>query len=318
LNPITGHPPVPEFQFRGVIPILSTPFHDDESLDLESMSRLVGFMRRLRVDAVTVLGVLGETDRLTEEERRDVVRATIEAAGPVPVIVGASRAGTAATIAAIKDAKRLGASAAMVAPADTNSVPYFRRVGDAGLPLIVQDHPASSGIQTPTDTLLRIVREVPSVAGIKCEAVPTPPKFAGLKEGMSKDRDVPVLTGLGALYARFDLERGSDGLNTGFAFPEVLRAMLGTDGAAVYQRFLPLIVFEQQPGTTVRKEILRRRGLITSNRVRAPGTTIDPGTAKQVEALLSEFFAGVDITQPLPPTAISGPAGHALATKTRR
>ena len=139
------------------------------------MSRLVGFMRRLRVDAVTVLGVLGEPDRLNEEERRDVARATIEAAGPVPVIVGASRAGTAATIAAIKDAKRLGASAAMVAPADTNSVPYFRRIGDAGLPIIVQDHPASSGIQTPTDTLLRIVREVPSVAGIKCEAVPPRP-----------------------------------------------------------------------------------------------------------------------------------------------
>jgi hypothetical protein len=33
---------------------------------------------------------------------------------------------------------------------------------------------------------------------------------------------------------------------------------------------------------------------------------------------LSEFFAGVDITQPLPPTAISGPAGRALDTKTRR
>src|SRR5688500_2102287 len=101
---------------------------------------------------------------------------------------------------------------------------------------------------------------------------------------MRNSRAVPVLTGLGALYARFDLERGSDGFNTGFAFPEILRAMLGPNGKRVYQQYLPLLVFEQQPGTAIRKEILRRRGLIRSNRVRAPGATIDEGTAKQVAA----------------------------------
>lgn len=286
------------------MPILATPFHDDERLDLDSMRRLVMFMRDLKVDAVTVLGVLGETDRLTDLEREAVVKATIDAAGPVPVIVGASRPGTAATITAIQTAKKLGAKAAMVAPADSNPFPYFQRVVGAGLPIIVQDHPAATGIQMSTEVLLRMARELPAVAGIKCEAVPSPPKFAALKEGMRTGRAVPVLTGLGAMYARFDLERGSDGFNTGFAFPEILRAMLGPNSAAVYQRYLPLMVFEQQPGTAVRKEILRRRGLITSNRVRAPGATIDDGTTKQVAKLLEDMFGDIDLTKPLPPTAL--------------
>lgn len=305
-----------EFRFGGVVPILATPFHDDERLDLESMRRLVTFMRSLKVDAVTVLGVLGETDRLTDIEREAVIKATIDAAGPVPVIVGASRPGATATIAAIQSAKKLGAKAAMVAPADSNPFPYFQRVADAGLPVIVQDHPAATGIQMSTDVLLRMVREIPAVAGIKCEALPSPPKFAALKEGMRSGRSVPVLTGLGALYARFDLERGSDGFNTGFAFPEILRAMLGPGGAAVYHRYLPLIVFEQQPGTAVRKEILRRRGLITSNRVRAPGATIDEGTAKQVAKLLEDVFGDVDITKPLPANAL-GDERMAVAGKRR-
>ena len=103
---------------------------------------------------------------------------------------------------------------------------------------------------------------------IKEEATPTPPKIRALLQGM-RERKVPILTGLGALYAQFDLEAGSSGFNTGFAFPEVLMAMVKAMKAgdssrvqALYTRFLPLIVFEQQPGVAVRKEILRLRGLI--------------------------------------------------------
>jgi 4-hydroxy-tetrahydrodipicolinate synthase len=115
-------------------------------------------------------------------------------------------------------------------------------------------------------------------------------------------RNVTVLTGLGALYGLFDLERGSDGFNTGFAFSEVLRALLQQfrrgeiDSARrVFTHHLPLIVFEQQPGVAIRKEILRRRGLLSSNRVRPPGATIDAATARQLGALLDATFPGVDI-----------------------
>ena len=51
--------------------------------------------------------------------------------------------------------------------------------------------------------------------------MPTAPKIRQLRDGFS-DRRIPILSGLGALYAPFDLEAGSDGFNTGFAFPEVL------------------------------------------------------------------------------------------------
>src|SRR3989304_10376038 len=85
-------------------------------------------------------------------------------------------------------------------------------------------------------------------------ASPTPAKIHALVQGMT-GRKGPVLTGLGALYGIFDLERGSSGFMTGFAFPEVLVAMVrearrGRMDAAwdLYRRFLPLIVFEQQPG----------------------------------------------------------------------
>ena len=141
---------------------------------------------------------------------------------------------------------------------------------------------------------------------ILAEALPSPQKIAALNAGMAGGRRATVLSGLGGLYGLFDLERGSDGFNTGFAFPEVLRAILrefhgGNSAGArrIFTRFLPLLVFEQQPGVAIRKDILRRRGLLTSNRVRHPGATIDPATATQLGVLLEVTFAGADILRVL-------------------
>jgi 4-hydroxy-tetrahydrodipicolinate synthase len=298
---------------RGVVPILATPFHEDESLDLESLDRLVRFMAGLGVDGVTVLGVLGEANRLNDREREAVVRTAVAAAtGRVPVVVGASHPGTHATIDLVSMAADLGAAAVMVAPSaeavpsDDRVFGYYRDLGSrARLPIVVQDHPASTGVHMAVPLMLRIVAEVPGVVAIKEEAVPTAPKVRALREGMAQ-RGVGILTGLGALYGVFDLEAGSDGFNTGFAFPEVLIAMVRTARAgdwhaarALYARFLPLIVFEQQPGVAIRKEILRRRGLLRTATVRRPGATLAPGALQQLDTLLSATFGTTDITRPL-------------------
>ena len=157
----------------------------------------------------------------------------------------------------------------------------------------------------PVELILRIVRSVSSIKCVKEEAVPTAPKIRQLRDGL-KDRAVPILSGLGALYAPFELEAGSDGFNTGFAFPEVMRAMVNAAREAdwtlvhdIYSRFAALIVFEQQAGVAIRKEVLRRRGLFASPRVRHPAATISAVQAQQLDRLLARTLPGVDITRPL-------------------
>jgi 4-hydroxy-tetrahydrodipicolinate synthase len=122
---------------------------------------------------------------------------------------------------------------------------------------------------------------------------------------MSK-RSVPILTGLGALYGGFDLARGSHGFMTGFAFPEVLIAMVRAAGDKqfdkvneLYHRFLPLIVFEQQPGVAVRKEVFRLRGLIDTGTVRHPGSSLDPKTGEHLKGILDMILPDTDLTKPL-------------------
>ena len=299
--------------FVGVYPILVTPFDEREEIDLASFERVVRFMADIGVDGVTILGVLGESNRLTDDEREQLIRtAVIAAAGRIAVIVGTSQRGTLATVHGSRMAQSLGADAVMVAPSrepvpgEEKVFEFFRRVaGGISIPVVVQDHPASTEVHMPVPLLLRLVNEIFGVACIKEEAPPTPQKISALIRGMTA-RKVPVLTGLGALYGIFDLERGSSGFMTGFAFPEVLVAMVwevrqGQRDAAwdLYRRFLPLVVFEQQPGVGIRKEIYRMRGLIATGRVRQPGAGVDPAAADQLRALLARILPDTDIMRPL-------------------
>ena len=299
--------------FEGVFPILVTPFDEREEIDLESFARVVRFMAEIGVDGVTILGVLGESNRLGDNERERLIRVAVSAAGGrIPVIVGTSHRGTLATRHLSQMAEALGADAVMVTPSwepvpgEEKVFEYFRQVADGiSIPIVAQDHPASTEVHMPVPLLLRLVNDIPRVGCLKEEAPPTPAKIRALVQGMT-GRKVPVLTGLGALYGIFDLERGSSGFMTGFAFPEVLIAIVrevrrGRMDAAwdLYQRFLPLIVFEQQPGVWIRKEIYRMRGLIQAARVRHPGAGVSPAAADQLRTLLARILPGTDITRPL-------------------
>lgn len=301
--------------FSGVFPILATPFNDDGSLDLESMDRLVRFNAAIGVNGVTVLGVLGESNRMLDREREALIACAVAAGGTqLPVIVGASHPGTQATIGLCRMAQELGAAAVMVAPSaepvpnEARVFEYFQQVAaGAGLPVVAQDHPASTQVHMSLPLLLRLVAEVPGIACIKEEGLPTPVRVATLKQGM-KERRVPLLTGLGALYGYFDLMAGADGFNTGFAFPEVLlamnRAARAGDAAEcfrLYARFLPLLVFEQQPGVAVRKELLRMRGLLRTPQVRHPGAAITESAARQLRDVLDRVLPGVNLTRPISP-----------------
>ena len=297
----------------GVIPILATPFFEDESLDPASLERLIEFAAATGSTAVTLLGVLGESNRLTDAERATLIATAVKAAKGLPVIAGCSHTGTRATITLAREAADLGASAVMIAPSkqpipnDDLVFDYFARIADqVKIPIVMQDHPASTEVHMRAPLILKIAREISSIACIKAEAVPSPGKIATLRNGLKEMRPIPILTGLGGLYGFFDLERGSEGFNTGFAFPEVLLAIVESVRAgnpdrayAIYTHHLPLMVFEQQPGLAIRKEILRRRGLISSGHVRNPGGNIDGETAGQLQRLLSRTFPGQDITRPV-------------------
>lgn len=285
----------------GVFNILTTPFLPYGALDDASLRRLTEGVIAAGVDGITVLGVAGEAQKLSTEERERVLDVVLETAtGRVPIFAGTSQDGTDTTVAASRAAERAGAAAVMIAPPTflqpgAALTEHFHRVAEAiAIPIILQDFPPVNGVTLTPAAMAGLVEAVPAISTIKLEGVPTPQRTAqtlALVEGRAS-----VLGGLGGLYLLDELRRGASGTMTGFAYPEVLveiwRAWRAGDrlaAAQVYARYLPLLVFEGQTGVglAVRKELLRRRGLINHAAVRHPGPKLDHGLLDDLEETLS-------------------------------
>jgi 4-hydroxy-tetrahydrodipicolinate synthase len=286
-------------RLEGVWTIVPTPFRPDGSLDTDSLPTLTRFIADRGVDGMTILGVLGEAGRLGDEERDQVIDGILAVAAGLPVCVGVSHAGTDRAVTFARRAEAAGAHSVMLAPPalarpnDAAVVAHYRAVADAiGIPVVVQDHPASSGVTMTVDLLTTIADASPSCRIIKLEDEPSPPKIGRL---MAARADLRVLGGLGGIMLVEELRRGAVGTMTGFGFPELLVEIVGRFRAgdeaaaqATFHRIMPLVRFENQPGLNlaIRKHIYRRRGAIASERLRAPAPTLDPGTIADLDAIL--------------------------------
>jgi 4-hydroxy-tetrahydrodipicolinate synthase len=292
----------------GVFIVSITPFATDGAVDLESTDRLVDFYLEKNVSGVTVLGMMGEAPKLTEEESLSfTARVLGRVAGAVPVVVGVSNPSLdrlASLARAVMDA---GAAGVMVAPCaglktEEQILGYFRDVCGAlaDVPLCYQDYPQATTAHVSVSTLNRLVDELPQVVVLKHEDCPGLGKLSRFREEEQRDRRrrISVLVGNGGLYLPQELARGADGAMTGFAFPEMLvgvceRFRNGDVDAAedLFDTYLPLVRYEQQPGfgLAVRKEILRRRGAIASARTRAPGPTLDGSDHRELGGLLQRL-----------------------------
>lgn len=288
-------------RLRGVWNIVPTPFLDDASLDEESIGTLVDFVIGTGVDGMTVLGVMGEVGRLSDEERHRVLELTIDrAAGRVPICAGVSHAATDRAVAFAREAEALGAHSVMLAPPallkpndDAVRAHYLAVAAAIRIPIVVQDHPASSNVWMSAAVLGGLVAASPLCRVIKLEEEPSPPKIRRL---LAASPDAVVLGGLGAIALLEELRAGASGTMTGFGYPDILVDIVrrwfsgDVDGArAAFYAALPLVRFENQPGLNIaiRKEIYRRRGALGSARVRAPGAQLDAGTLADLDDVLA-------------------------------
>lgn len=286
--------------FAGVHWMLATPFDQDESVDLASISRLVEKAGESGCQGVVTLGVTGEVARLTDKERQAIVKQVVRAAGNLPVTVGTTGAGTRATIDNSVEAQELGAAAVMIsAPAMGRPnmdalFTHYQRIAEAvTIPIVVQDYPQTSGVQMAPDFIARLAENIPRARYLKLEDPPTPPKITAIRNLIGDQ--MAIFGGLGGVFLLDELSRGSAGAMTGFAYPEVLadicRKMAEGDRStaeAIFYRHLPLLLFEFQEGigVAVRKAALHHRGLIRSPAVRHPGPQISRETRQELLALI--------------------------------
>jgi 4-hydroxy-tetrahydrodipicolinate synthase len=148
--------------------------------------------------------------------------------------------------------------------------------------------------------LNRLFADLPSLKILKHEDWPGLRKVSRFRaaEAGGAHRRVSILVGNGGLFLPQELNRGVDGAMTGFAFPDMLVQVCEkhADGDApgaedLFDAYLPLVRHEQQIGIglAIRKETLRRRGIIASARTRLPGPSLDSDDHAELDHLIARL-----------------------------
>lgn len=167
--------------------------------------------------------------------------------------------------------------AALLAALVTTDATHIREqlgaLAALGPPLLVEDHPAATGVRIAREQVAALVTEL-AVAALAAEAPPTPDLIATAVAAGAP----PCLGGLCALYLLEELEAGAAGCMAGLATPErlveVVRTWQQAEPARAREAYLQLagwLRLEAMPGSVglaVRKEAWRQRGVIGSSRIR--------------------------------------------------
>ena len=283
---------------QGILPVIQTPLGDDGSLDLASLKREVTFCIEAGAHGL-VFPVLGsEFQYLSDRERQQLVEVVVnESAGRLPVIVGV--AGNSAAIAAehAEYARGCGADAVIALPPAGGTpdeiLVYYQAISHAaGLPVFVQN---SVPGMSPA-FLLRLLREVENVQYIKEEAQPSAHNISTVLAAAGSDCK-GIFGGAWGRWMLSEMRRGAHGFMPSVEVVDVhvqiWNAFQAGDEAGarqIYNRLLPFINLTFLLGLRLCKEVLVRRGVIQTARMRLPGDfLLDDEDYRELNTILADL-----------------------------
>ena len=160
--------------FKGAGVALVTPMNKDGSVNYETLEQLIEFQIKNGTDAIITCGTTGESATLTPEEKRKVIKFTIEkTAKRIPVIAGTGCNNTQAALMSSLEAQELGADGLLIV------TPYYNKTSQSGLvkhytyiadrvhiPIILYNVPSRTGVNINSETCAELAKH-PNICAIK-------------------------------------------------------------------------------------------------------------------------------------------------------
>ncbi|GCF12780.1 4-hydroxy-tetrahydrodipicolinate synthase [Haloarcula mannanilytica] len=149
--------------FRGVYPAMCTPFHQDGSIDFETLQEDAQRLESAGVDGLVPVGSTGESATLSHDEHIEVVEAVIDAVDDVPVIAGSGSNNTKEALELSQRSAEAGADALLLIspyynkPEQQGFIDHYTTIADAvDLPQIVYNVPSRTGQNIQPDTAVEL------------------------------------------------------------------------------------------------------------------------------------------------------------------
>ena len=268
-------------EFRGIFPILVTPFDEGDEIDEESLRSEVRFCAQGGAHGLVWPVSSSEFQVLSYDERRygaeviiDELRKLPEARRP-RLVVGTAGVNARDAVELSRHAEEIGADGVVAMPPFATHLPpahipsYYRRIAEAtSLPIVVQNQAGLTGNAMSADLIVQMAREVSTIQYVKEESgICTHMISELLKAGTGVLKG--VFGGSGAKSMVQEMERGSCGSMTACHLSDIQVKVWDffqqgdAKGArSMLTQMLPVQNLWRQLGISVPKEVLKARGVI--------------------------------------------------------
>ena len=269
-------------QWEGVMPAVTTKFTDNDTLDLQMFETNINAQLDAGVHGIVLGGTLGEASTLSDDEKRELTKATVNIVkGQVPVLMNIAEQTTKGAIKAVQSAEKDGVAGLMMLPpmqykaGDRETVEYFKTIAKStSLPIMVYNNPIDYKIEVTLD-MFEDLLECDNIEAVK-ESTRDISNVTRIKNRFG-DR-LKIMTGVDTL-ALESLLMGANGWIAGLvcAFPRETVAIYKLqkggrikEAIEIYRWFLPLLELDINPKLVQNIKLAEVYTGIGTENVRAP------------------------------------------------
>ena len=288
--------------WRGIFPIVITPFTTTGALDEPSLRRIVRFSISAGAHGLVGPANASEFTTLSDAERRRWIEVVVDETGnQIPVVASVTAGHTLPALALAEHAQQTGADGVMAMPphilhpdAD-GCYSYYQALSSAvDLPVCIQNFSPPVGTPMSPQLLARMCLELEHVEYIKEETMPEPQRISETIAAAGPACK-GVMGGQGGIYLLNEYPRGITGnmpaCHTTDIFARIWQLLEANDQPAArshFNRLLPLMNHERLYGVAVYKHVLVRRGIINTPTLRAPTPSLDQHDLQELDQILTE------------------------------
>jgi 4-hydroxy-tetrahydrodipicolinate synthase len=286
--------------WTGVYPALTTKFAADDQLDFPLFEKNLRAQLDAGVHGVILGGSLGEASVLTNDEKFELVKFTLEKVhGKVPVILNIAEGSTAAAVNLAQQAEKTGVQGLMLLPPmrykadDRETVTYFKAVADStSLPIMIYNNPVDYKIEVTLDMFDQL-KDRKNIQAVK----ESTREVSNVTRMINRFGDrYKILCGVDPL-AMEELLMGADGWVAGLvcAFPKETVAIYNLvkrgkidEAHKIYRWFLPLLELDIHPKLVQYIKLAEQEAGIGSEIVRAPRLKLEGEERERVLRIIRD------------------------------
>lgn len=159
---------------HGCMVAIVTPMHPNGDVDIKRLMDLIEWQIDSGSDGIVVLGTTGESATITQVERRDIIKKSVQhVRGRIPLIAGTGANSTRTAIELTAAAKEDGADVCLLVtpyynkPTQEGLYLHYKAVAEAvDIPQILYNVPGRTGVDLLPETVVRL-SGVPNIVSVK-------------------------------------------------------------------------------------------------------------------------------------------------------